>query len=86
MTQQKHPNPTEFPQFSAEGEATVKAPDIDLLCEIELARAQAAENMKAEGVLLYTLVEVNVTRPIHKMLGGALEHFSFMFPRLILEI
>lgn len=49
------------------GEATVKAPDIDLLCEIELARAQAAENTKAEGVLLYTLVEVNVTRPIHKM-------------------
>ena len=45
----------------------MKAPDIDLLCEIELARAQAAENMKAEGVLLYTLVEVNVTRPLHKM-------------------
>lgn len=49
------------------GEPTVKAPDIDLLCEIELARAQAAENLKAEGVLLYTLVEVNVTRPLHKM-------------------
>ena len=49
------------------GEATVKAPDIDLLCEIELARAQAAECLKAEGVLLYTLVEVNVTRSLHKM-------------------
>ena len=49
------------------GEPTVKAPDIDLLCEIELARAQAAECLKAEAILLYTLVEVNVTRPSHKM-------------------
>lgn len=32
------------------GEPTVKAPDIDLLCEIELARFQAAEVPKAEAV------------------------------------
>ena len=49
------------------GEQTVKAPDIDLLCEIELARFQANEVLKAEAVILYTLVEVNVTRPMHKM-------------------
>eukprot|EP00913_Durusdinium_trenchii_P001421 g1315.t2 len=51
------------------GEPTVKAPEIDLLCEIELARFQAAEHFKAEAVILYTLVEVNVTRPLHKMRG-----------------
>ncbi|CAE7405805.1 PAC1 [Symbiodinium necroappetens] len=49
------------------GEVVLKASEIDLLCEIELSRAKAAGDIKAEAVLLYTLVEVNVTRSTHKM-------------------
>jgi len=49
------------------GEALLKAGEIDLLCEIELSRSRAAGDRKAEGILLYTLVEVNVTRSTHKM-------------------
>ncbi|CAJ1373033.1 unnamed protein product [Effrenium voratum] len=49
------------------GEATLKAHDVDLFCEIELSRFRAADSLKAQGVLYYTLVELNVTRPLHKM-------------------
>ncbi|CAE7702523.1 PAC1 [Symbiodinium pilosum] len=49
------------------GEAVLKASEIDLLCEIELSRAKAAGDLKAKAILLYTLVEVNVTRSTHKM-------------------
>eukprot|EP00931_Biecheleriopsis_adriatica_P090317 TRINITY_DN6431_c0_g1_i1.p1 TRINITY_DN6431_c0_g1~~TRINITY_DN6431_c0_g1_i1.p1 ORF type:complete len:800 (-),score=221.96 TRINITY_DN6431_c0_g1_i1:457-2856(-) len=39
-----------------------KPPEIDLLCDIELARFRRCNCRKAEAILLYTLVECNMTR------------------------